>query len=76
MLCRYFALKNFFSGNTMEVLESLNKVAYIALKVPDHAVAACVFEVIGVFNKMIGNEKGSIEAFQQLRDIGEDCRNH
>ena len=47
----------------MEVLESLNLAAYISLKVPDHSVAACIFEVIGVFNKMIGNEKGAIEAF-------------
>ena len=25
---------------------------------------------------MIGNEKGSIEALQLLRDVGEDCGNH
>ena len=59
-------------GLKIEVLEPLNEVAGMALLVPDHGIACATYEIIGIFNKTIGNHNGAMSAFHKLRDIAQD----
>jgi len=72
LTCTYFSMKCFMEGLKIEVLEPLNELACIALQVPDHSIACSVYEIIGIFNKTIGNHLGAMSAFHRLRDISQD----
>jgi hypothetical protein len=69
LTCTYYSMRCFMEGLKIEVLEPLNELASIALRVPDHAIACATYETIGIFNKTIGNHQGAIAAFHRLRDI-------
>jgi hypothetical protein len=56
-------------GLKIEVLEPLNELACMSLLVPDHGLACATYEIIGIFNKTIGNHLGAMSAFHRLRDI-------